>query len=88
MAPITQKCTQCAKDYYIIDQEQAFYQKKGLPNPELCPECRQKERLTLRNERKLYRRPCQKCQKEIISTYPADSPYTVYCQECYWQWLG
>ncbi|MBI2453228.1 hypothetical protein HYV56_00830 [Candidatus Peregrinibacteria bacterium] len=49
---------------------------------------RQKERLLLRNERKLYRRKSDKCQKNMISTYSAESGYIVYCQECFWQYLG
>ena len=87
MAAITKQCT-CGKAFYIIDQEQAFYKKKDLPEPEVCPECRQKERLLLRNERNLHKRPCDKCGAEIISTYPAETPYTIYCQDCYWKWIG
>lgn len=81
-------CTNCQKDFRIIVQEQQFYQKKNLPLPEHCPECRQKERLLLRNERKLHQRTCDKCKKTIIATYPADSPYVIYCQECFWEMLA
>lgn len=81
-------CKACAKDFLIIAQEQAFYKKKGLPFPENCPDCRRKRRLSLRNERKLHKRKCDKCSKEIVSTYRPDSPYIVYCQECYWAYLG
>lgn len=81
-------CAQCGKDFLIIVQEQKFYAKKDLPWPENCPECRQKRRLSLRNERRLYKRTCDKCHKEIISTYAPDSPYIVYCQECFWQHIG
>jgi hypothetical protein len=88
MTNITAKCKLCAKDFLIIDQEQAFYKKKDLPMPENCPECRQKERLLLRNERKLYKRTCDKCKKEIISTYAPAAKYVVYCQECFWQYMS
>ncbi len=81
-------CKECAKEFLIIPQEQSFYTKKGLPGPEKCPECRQKRRLSLRNDRKLFKRKCDKCSKEIVSTYRPDSPYKVYCQECYWEYLG
>ena len=88
MESITKKCTTCQKDFRVISQEQEFYQKKDLPIPERCPECRQKERLLLRNERKLHQRTCDKCKKTIIATYPPDSPYVVYCQECFWETLS
>lgn len=82
------KCKACGKDFLIIEQEQKFYKKKDLPLPDNCPDCRQKRRLSLRNERKLYKRKCDKCQKEMISTYAPDSKYIVYCQECFWKHLG
>lgn len=81
-------CATCKKPFRIIAQEESFYTKKGLPVPTNCPECRQKKRLLKRNERKLYRRNCDKCKKQIISTYSADSKYTVYCQDCFWKEMG
>ncbi|MDP2624734.1 MAG: zinc-ribbon domain containing protein [Candidatus Peregrinibacteria bacterium] len=82
------KCKKCSNDFMIIEQEQTFYKKKDLPWPDSCPECRQKERLLLRNERKLYRRKCDKCEKDIISTYAPQSDYTVYCQDCFWSYMS
>ena len=84
----TQTCNKCSKQFILIPQEKTFYQKKELPWPTVCPECRQKTRLEHRNERKLHNRKCDQCQKEIISTYAANSKYTVYCQECFWQHIG
>lgn len=81
-------CEECGSKYLIIKQEKEFYVKKDLPWPNKCPECRQKRRLALRNERKLYNRKCDKCKKDIISTYRPDSPYIVYCQECFWKYIG
>lgn len=81
-------CKACKKEFLIIQPEKIFYTKKGLPNPELCPDCRRQRRLSLRNERKLFKRKCDNCKKDVISTYRADSPYKVYCQECFWKYLG
>lgn len=81
-------CKECSKDFLIIPEEKAFYQRKKLPDPELCPSCRQKRRLSLRNERVLHKRACDKCEKSVISTYKAESPYKIYCQECFWAYLG
>lgn len=88
MPALKSTCHACGKDFLIIEQEQEFYKKKDLPHPQNCPDCRQKRRLALRNERKLYKRTCDKCHKEIISTYSPDSKYIVYCQECFWEHIG
>lgn len=37
-----------------------------------------------RNERKLYKRKCDKTGKEIISIYSPDKPYKVYDQKVWW----
>ncbi|MFA7192220.1 MAG: hypothetical protein WC089_02910 [Candidatus Paceibacterota bacterium] len=56
---------------------------KTVP-PTYCPNCRMAKRLTFRNERTFYKRPCDMCKKDIITVYSPDSPYTVYCHDCWW----
>jgi hypothetical protein len=41
-------------------------------------------RLTWRNERALYKRTCDLCTENIIAMYPADAPFPVYCQTCWY----
>ncbi|MFA5793083.1 MAG: hypothetical protein WC897_04425 [Candidatus Gracilibacteria bacterium] len=84
MAPITKTCCASGIPFVITDEDQAFYAKMGVPLPTLSPIERIRRRLTFRNERKLYHRKCDLCAKEIIAMYPANSPYTVYCQACFW----
>lgn len=55
--------------------------KMSMPLPRLCPEERQRRRLCLRNERKLYRRQCDFSGKNMISTYSPDKQYKVYQQD-------
>lgn len=81
-------CRKCGREFLVIVEEQRFYKKKGLPLPENCPECRQKRRLSLRNERVLHKRKCNKCGKGIVSSYRENSPYQIYCTECFWDYLG
>jgi len=88
MEAVKKECKACSKGFKIIPQEKTFYKKKKLPEPENCPDCRRKRRLSLRNERTLYKRTCDKCQKSIVSTYSKDSKYQIYCQECFWEYLG
>lgn len=81
-------CETCAKDFLVLEKEQAFYARKSLPHPTECHKCRQDKRLSLRNERNLCQRTCDKCKAIMISPYRQDSPYIVYCQKCFWEYVG
>jgi len=67
-----------------MNDDQKFYDQLSVPNPSLCPDCRQQRRLAFRNERFLYHRKCDLTGKEIISIYRPDSPYKVYSQDEWW----
>ncbi len=77
------KCEVTGKPYKIIPQELKFYREMGIPIPRKCPDQRHKERMALRNPRKLWKRNCMKCSKEIETTYSPERPEIVYCEECY-----
>ncbi len=88
MASITAKCTKCGDSFLIIDQEQKFLQEKGLPNPTMCPPCRQTRRLDLRGERQLYKTKCQKCGKDIIVSYdPEKMEQMILCKADFEQYF-
>ena len=55
-----------------------------IPAVRKCPACRMRQRLSFRNERKLYRRACALTGKPIISLYRLDSPFVVYDQNTWW----
>jgi len=76
-------CTVSGLPYRIIPQELQFYREMGLPVPRKCPDQRHKERMALRNPRKLWNRKCAKCGKGIETTHAPDRPEIVYCEECY-----
>jgi hypothetical protein len=89
----TKTCTHCTASFDITQSDIEFYNKISpkfgdrtaqIPTPTLCPECRQRRRLSFRNERKLYRRQCDASHKSIISIYGPDKPYTVYDQNIWW----
>lgn len=63
--------------------EVEFYKKMKLPTPISCFPCRLKARLARRNPRKLWKRECMKCNKEIETSYAPDRPEIVYCESCY-----
>ncbi len=77
------QCKTCTKQFAITMEDEAFYEQMHVSIPGSCPECRLLQRLVWRNEKTLYRRECDMCHKNIISIYAPDSPYTVYCRECF-----
>ena len=80
----TRNCQNCKKDFSIEPADFDFYKKIDVPPPTFCPECRFIRRMSWRNERMLYRRPCDMCKKNIIAMYPAAAEFPVYCRECWY----
>ena len=76
-------CQTCSKQYKIQKAELKFYRKMNLPIPRKCPDCRHADRMKLRNPRKLWKRNCDKCLKEIQTTFAPERPEKVYCEACY-----
>jgi len=76
-------CEISKRAYKIIPQELAFYRRMHLPVPVRSFFQRNKERMQLRNPRHLWNRQCQKCKKDIQTTYAPERPEIVYCEECY-----
>ncbi len=76
-------CEKTGKLFKIIPQELKFYREMGIPVPRKCPDQRHKERMALRNPRKLWNRECAKCRKPIETSYAPERPEIVYCEECY-----
>lgn len=87
-AKLTCQESSCGKDFIVTTAEQEFYTQKKLPLPDHCPACRHKQRMALRSERQLYKRTCDKCKQSMLSVYPPDAPYVVYCQKCFWENIG
>jgi hypothetical protein len=82
--PKTKNCQNCKKDFIIESEDFNFYEKIKVPPPTFCPECRRQRRFAWRNERSLYKRICDLCQKNIISMYPKETTFPVYCRECWY----
>jgi CxxC-x17-CxxC domain-containing protein len=77
------ECEVTKKPFKIIKQELEFYRKHNLPIPKRHPDQRHLDRMNLRNPRKLFDRKCDKCGKDIKTTYSPDRNEIVYCEECY-----
>lgn len=76
-------CDATGKSFRITAQELRFYRENGLPLPRLHPDERHKRRMAMRNPRKLWKRQCAECGKDIQTTYAPDRPEIIYCEECY-----
>jgi len=86
-------CKSCGKQFFIRDEDEKFYEKISpilngkiykIPSPTLCPSCRERRRLTYRNERKLYRRKSSLSGEEMISFFRAGSLYKIYTKDEWW----
>ncbi len=86
-------CTSCKSDFSDSDLLVALLNKISptvqersyeIPRPAQCPNCRERQRMAFRNERKLYRRLCSQSGKEVISVYSPDKPFPVYAAEIWW----
>jgi hypothetical protein len=77
-------CKTCTKEFVIRNEDIIFYEQMKSPKPLYCPDCRMAKRLNFRNERTFYKRPCDMCNKDMITVYTPESPFTVYCHDCWW----
>jgi hypothetical protein len=77
------KCEITGKPFKLISQEIAFYEKMNLPHPRLHPFERHQRRMKVATNFRLFDRECEKCKKQIKTTYAPDRPEKVYCEECY-----
>ena len=89
----TKQCKSCQTHFTVRPEDESFYKKIALrtttknfevPAPTFCPRCRERRRLTYRNERNLYRIKSSLSAREMISIYRPDSPYTIYTKDEWW----
>ncbi|HAS80841.1 MAG: hypothetical protein UR25_C0004G0064 [Candidatus Nomurabacteria bacterium GW2011_GWE1_32_28] len=76
-------CQNCKLKFTVEPEDFKFYEKIDVLVPSICPTCRAQLRLSFRNERCFYKRPCDKCRKDKISMYSPNKPYTVWCYDCW-----
>ncbi len=79
-----QACQNCKQEFIIEPDDFAFYEKMKVPAPTWCPECQLMRRLSFRNERTIYKRRESESGKEVISSYSAEKPVTVYTHDRWW----
>ncbi len=71
-------CRNCKQNFLIEAKDFLFYEKIKVPAPTWCPQCRMQRRMLWRNELILHRRKSSLSGEDIISQYPAETPFPVY----------
>ncbi len=74
---------QCMGAFKITSFELEFYRKMNLALPRLCSNCRHYRRLAQRTPFKLWDRKCDKCGKDVKTSYAPERPEIIYCESCY-----
>jgi hypothetical protein len=59
-------------------------EQEEIPPPCRCPDCREQQRLSFRNERALYHRRCSRSGVDVISMYAPEAPFPVYANSLWW----
>jgi len=82
-------CQECKAEFEVSEKEKGLLKKLSpnfgeLPEPKICPACRNKIRLSFRNEKNLHLRHCENCDKKMVSIYPPEMSQQVWCQKCWW----
>ena len=86
-------CSDCKKNYRIIQSEAEFYKRLEIPLPHECPDCRHTRRIEECGPNKLWPRSCMctqnnhdhtgKCSNEFETSYAPDRKEIIYCESCY-----
>src|SRR5262245_32596158 len=80
-----QRCRQCRVKFELLVDEVEFYRRLKLPQPTCCRDCRVQRRMSWRNDRSFSIRKSDFSGKQIISIYPAETPFPVYHPS---EWYG
>ena len=80
-------CKQCGGGFEVTDDDLDLLKRISpkLNPPKFCFHCRLQRKLSFRNERYLYKRKCDLCDKSIISYFDDKVQFPVYCVECWWR---
>src|SRR5262245_34765488 len=77
----TVSCIECANPFTIYEEDRAFFRRMEMPEPQRCPQCRERRRLLQINQLHLFRSKCAATGKSIFTNCPPGTPYTIYSQQ-------
>jgi hypothetical protein len=76
-------CEAGGKLFRLSRAELGFYRRHSVPVPRRHPDQRHRDMLSLRNPPQLWKRACQRCGKEVESTYAPERSEIIHCEECH-----
>ena len=86
-------CRQCHNEFQVFDEDLKFFEKVSpvlsgkkylISPPTCCPDCRQRRRLSYRNERNFYKRKCDLSGENIVSVYSPEFKGKVFSHESFY----
>jgi len=63
------QCKNCQQNFEHLPGDLDFYKKVEVPEPEMCPDCRQQNRIAWRNFTNLYLKKCELTGEEILTRF-------------------
>ncbi|MFA5936993.1 MAG: hypothetical protein WC822_03900 [Candidatus Paceibacterota bacterium] len=86
LKPHSRVCLECKKEFKIEDKDIELLKMFRSPAPKLCPECRQRRRLSFANYSSIYRRKCKVSGHTdiMISQIAPCMPWITYDHETYY----
>ena len=86
LVPHTRICIDCKKEFKIEKEDIDLLRMLRVPAPTLCPECRQRRRLTFSNYSSIYKRKCDVPNHTDIMVSPVAPvmPWITYDYDTYY----
>jgi len=76
-------CEETDRPFRIVKLELDLYRQMDIPVPHFHPDERHKRRMALRPPRVFFDRKCDKCGKDVQTTFAPERLETVFCEKCY-----
>ncbi|MEK7085686.1 MAG: hypothetical protein AAB953_01585, partial [Patescibacteria group bacterium] len=77
-------CKKCGKQFEVSQGHKEHCEKLKIPTSSHCLDCRRIQLMNFRNERTFYSDTCKNCGNRMISCFSSNSPFTIWCSECWW----
>ena len=90
---MTTSCLQCRTGFEVTEEDIAFLKRLSpiiggqefpLPEPTMCPDCREQRRLAVANQLTLFKGVCSVSGDTVVTNIHPQSPYTIIRQDLWY----